>query len=728
MLRASLPEIVLMRAPGVSLLLDARGEDLPAVLHWGADLGELDGQALQAAADAASPAIPTNTMDQPRRTGLLPQHAAGYAGRATMAGSRPGAGWSPRFLLRDLETGHAEGPLAEHWVRIHAADDDAGLALTSELRLSATGVLQLRHAVRNAGADAYQLLGLPAVLPVPVHAAEVLDLTGRHLKERIPQRLTLGTGSWVREQRRGRTGHDAPLILAAGTAGFGFRHGQVWAVHLGWSGNATTFAERMVDGWGCVGAGELLEPEELLLAPGEEYVSPWLYAVYSDRGLDGVADAHHAQLRARPTHPRSARPVVLNTWEAVYFDHDLDRLKELADVGAQVGAERFVLDDGWFGSRRDDRSGLGDWYVSADVWPQGLHPIVDHVIGLGMQFGLWVEPEMINPDSDLARAHPDWILAAPGRTPPESRYQQVLDVANPGAYGYILERLDALLTEYRIGYLKWDHNRDLVDAASTFGDGRRRPGVHAQTLALYRLLDELRARHPDVEIEDCSSGGGRVDLGILQRTDRIWTSDTNDPLERQQIERWTGLVVPPELLGSHVGPPHVHTTARHAHLAFRAGTALFGHFGMEWDLTSTSPAEREELSAWIGVYKQFRPLLHTGRTVRGDQVEPGALVRGVVSPDGAEALFACVQLTTTTYSPPPPWRLPGLDPSRSYRVQPVLPGAEPVFIGAAPPAWWLAKELTLPGSVLEQVGLPSLLLAPEQLVVLHLTAEHGSHQ
>ena len=217
--------------------------------------------------------------------------------------------------------------------------------------------------------------------------------------------------------------------------------------------------------------------------------------------------------------------------------------------------------------------------------------------GLGMEFGLWVEPEMVNPDSDLARAHPDWVL--PG---PPWRHQQALDITIPEAYAYIFERLDALLTEYEIAFLKWDHNRDLVTP------------THDQTLATYRLLDELRARHPGVEIESCSSGGARVDLGILARTDRVWASDTNDALERQSIQRWTQLLLPPELVGSHVGPPKAHTTGHTHDLSFRGATALFGHFGIEWDIASATDEERAELAEWIARYKRFAPCCTPARS------------------------------------------------------------------------------------------------------------------
>jgi alpha-galactosidase len=272
----------------------------------------------------------------------------------------------------------------------------------------------------------------------------------------------------------------------------------------------------------------------------------------------------------------------------VYFDADPGKLRALADEAAALGIERFVLDDGWFQGRRSERSGLGDWYVDRQVWPEGLRPLVDHVRSLGMEFGLWFEPESISPDSDLVRNHPDWLLATGGRVPPLSRLQQVLDLGHPEAWEYLLERLDALLTEYDIGFVKWDMNRDIVDGGHS---PKGEPGVHRQTEALYALLDELRRRHPGVEIESCAGGGGRVDLGILERTDRVWASDTNDPLERQAIQRWTGLLLPPELLGAHVGAEHAHTTGRAHSLAFRAGTALFGHFGVELDLTRTDPAE-----------------------------------------------------------------------------------------------------------------------------------------
>ena len=710
------PGVLHLRAGGVSLVLDARagaGAPLPVVLHWGADLGPLADE--DGLAEALVPSAAHSAVDRPVRRRLLPMPADGWRLRPGLAGARPdGGGWSPRFLVSSVELAEDQTDAV-----VASEDPEAALGLVTRLQLHPSGVLEVGHTLRNLGAGPYLVGQLAASMPLPARAVEVLDLTGRWCRERIPQRHQLPHGAWVREGRHGRTGHDATLVLAVGTPGFGFRSGEVWGLHLAWSGDSVHWAERNADGHAGVGAAELLGPSEIALAPGETYTTPPVLATYSTEGLDGLSAAYHRYLRDRPSHPRTPRPVVLNTWEAVYFDHRLDRLTELAEVAARLGVERFVLDDGWFGNRRNDTAGLGDWYVAADVWPEGLNPLIGHVRSLGMEFGLWVEPEMVNPDSDLFRAHPDWVLSGsgrPGRLPEAWRNQQVLDLANPDCWAFLRDRLDTLLSDHDIAFLKWDHNRDLIEA----GHGGR-PGVHAQTLAVYRLLDELRRRHPEVEIESCASGGGRVDLGILARTDRVWASDTNDALERQHIQRWTQLLVPPELVGSHVGPPRAHTTGRTHDLAFRVATALFGHFGIEWDIASASATEQEALAEAIACYKRLRPLLHGGQVVRADHPNPAAYLHGVVAPDRAEALFAYVQLTASSFETPGQARLPGLDPDRGYRVTPLAVAGQPETKQTVAPAWTEAGGVTLGGRALAEVGLPLPVLRPEQALLLHLT-------
>jgi alpha-galactosidase len=274
----------------------------------------------------------------------------------------------------------------------------------------------------------------------------------------------------------------------AGQPGFGEWSGEVWGAHLAWSGNHFVAAELLPDGRRSLQLGELLHPGEIALEPGQTYSTPTVLGVYSGTGLTAASQQFHRFARSLPAHPSRPRPVLLNTWEAVYFDHNTERLKALATAAAEVGIERFVLDDGWFGSRRGSTAGLGDWEVSPEVYPDGLGPLIAHVRSLGLEFGLWVEPEMVNPDSDVYRAHPDWALVTEGYEPKLGRHQLVLDLTNPAAYAHVRDQLHAVLSQNDIAYIKWDHNRVLVQGSDATGAS----GAHRQTLAAYALFDELR--------------------------------------------------------------------------------------------------------------------------------------------------------------------------------------------------------------------------------------------
>jgi alpha-galactosidase len=703
------------RAAGTSLLLavcpDEDGGRTPVLLHWGADLGELTGDDVAVYVRARTPSRPHSSLDHPRPVGVLPENVSGYTGTPAVEGWRFGGGsaWAPRF---DSWTLRAEGDTAT----LSSEDTEAGLAVTWTIALDQHGVVSCSTRLENTGRSAYALRAVRNVLPVGADADELLDLTGRWTRERAPQRRSFEQGSWQRAGRHGRTGHDATLVMVAGAAGFGFRSGTVWGVHVAWSGDHVTYAERTPEGEAVLGGGELLAPGEVVLEPGAAYRTPLLLGSWSGSGLDAMSTRLHRWLRDRSPRTRGPRPVVVNTWEAVYFDHDLDRLWHLADRAAEVGAERFVLDDGWFRGRRHDRAGLGDWTVDPGRWPAGLHPLVDHVTGLGMEFGLWVEPEMVNVDSDLVREHPDWVLRGRSRLPDEWRHQQVLDLQHPQAFEHVHTALAALLGEYPVTFVKWDHNRDLVDTAH---EGRH--AVHGQTEALYRMLDRLRAEQPHVEIESCASGGGRVDAGVLQRTDRVWPSDTIDALERQHIQRWTALLVPPELIGAHVGGPEAHTTGRRHRLGFRAATALLGHFGIEWDLTRVPEEERRELAAWVAVYKQVRDVVGRGSLVRGDHPDPALLVTGVVAPERDRAVFVLASVASMRTRTPVPVRLPGLDPARRYVVRRVGPrDGEPLTDHATSPLE--GDGLTLPGALLIEAGLTLPAVAPETAWVLDVRA------
>jgi alpha-galactosidase len=306
-------------------------------------------------------------------------------------------------------------------------------------------------------------------------------------------------------------------------------------------------------------------------------------------------------------------------------------------------------------------------------------------------------------------------MAARAEWPIESRHQQVLNLGIPEAYEHVRSQILALLKEYAIDYVKWDHNRDLVEAGTQLDGGR--PGVHAQTRAFYRLLDEIREAHPGLKIESCSSGGARVDLGVLERADRIWVSDNIDPLDRQAMLRWTAQLVPPEYLGSHIASGRSHTTGRRHDLGFRAATAVFGHLGVEWDLARASEQELAELEAWIAFYKEQRGLLLAGDLVRMDRGDDDVLVHGVVAPDRSRALFAMVTTRSLYPDPAGPLRFRGLDPDRRYRVRPVVVGAPPP--GLVPPPWWgpgLDGGI-LTGAALAHAGVAVPRMHPDQVVL-----------
>ena len=697
-------DLVHLRGASFDVVVDT-STATPTVVYWGQPLGEAPNlAALDVALDR--PAV-AGAVGSVAPISVVPLHADGFVGRPGLAGRRGGGrDWAPRFTAT---THRVDGEV----LTVESHDDVAGLALTTEFTVA--DALTVRVTVTNVGDRRYSLDAATVSLPLPSDADELLRFEGRWAREFHPVRTPWHHGAVVSEHRRGRTSHEHVPLLFAGAAGFGEWVGEVHGIHLAWSGNHTLLAERLADGRRYVQAGELLHPGEVVLESGESYTTPAVVGVYSATGLTPATWGFHRTVRRSPAHPTTPRPVLLNTWEAVYFDHDLDTLRELADVAAAVGIERFVLDDGWFGSRRDDTSGLGDWWVSAAVYPEGLAPLIDHVTGLGMEFGIWVEPEMVNPDSDLFREHPEWALTTEGYEPVLGRNQLVLDLGRPEAFAHVLGLLDALLAEHDIAYVKWDMNRDHVQGSGAQGA----PGTHAQTIALYALLDELRRRHPDVEFESCASGGGRVDHEILRRVERVWTSDCNDALERQTIQRGASMLIPPEVMGAHIGPTRAHTTGRVHTLAFRAATALFGHLGVEWNVARLDDDRRAALAEAIAAHKRFRPLLHSGDVVRFDTDAP-YLAHGVYSTDRSEALVSFAQLATAPSLTPPELRLPGLDPDGRYRVEHVALPDERWGMSATQPAW-LTDGVELTGRQLAAHGLRPPVMHPESAVLFSLT-------
>ena len=700
-------EIVTLTSSSSSIIFDTSDNNL-VIRHWGAALpaASHNGNDLRA---ATTKSVANSSFDTALPNGVLREHSRGFLGHPTISGHRNGRAWSTLFSLTNVI--HNGNSLIAHF-----ADSQAGLKLEIGYELNEFGILKVSASLTNAGENDYTLDQFTYWLPLPDRADEVMDFTGRWSHERHPQRSAIRYGLTTREIREGRSGHDytiAQLALAGRTE---FSHGEVWGLSVAWSGNSVHHIERLATGDTSIGAGELLEPGEIIIPAGETHVIPPVIANYSNQGLDGLSHNYYQWLRARPNHPtnKRPRPVTLNVWEAIEFDHDSEKIKAIADAAAAVGVERFVLDDGWFNLRRHDRAGLGDWVVDRSVWPQGLAPIIQYINDKGMEFGLWFEGEMINPDSDLYHAHPEWILHESGRTPPLWRNQQVLDITHPGAYEHVLNQVDAILTEYNIAYIKWDHNRVLVDAGHL-----GQAAIHNQTAAIYRLFAELKNRHPKLEIESCASGGARIDLGVIDYVDRFWTSDNNDALERQMIQRWTGIVIPPELCGTHIGPRPGNQTKRVTDVSFRAITALFGHAGIEWDITGANPEELEVIKSWIALYKSKRNLLHSGKAIRVDHPDNNSFIYGVVSQDQSEAIFAIAARDMSESTFPATALFPGLQADSLYAVKVLTDAGVGKRMQVAEPAWMQATNgITLSGAELATIGLRPPILPPENAILI----------
>lgn len=721
-IHSSTSPVVYLRGGRASILFEM-SHPRPRVLHWGEDLGPLSESDRSAIRDGAIPLVTHNSTAGPRHFSILPTEADVWSGTPGIEGAVRGGTSFVRLSMVAFDADEEAGSL-----RINLMDEFARLRANITYKLNAHGLLTFDASLASASTPdrAYALSSLTALLPVPERAVDVVDFTGKWSRERSPQRQRINQGTRLRESRRGRPSLDSPYLMMAGTDGFSFRSGEVWGVHVGWSGNQRYLVEQLPEGAGIyrstIGGGELLHPGEVEIDDTHAYSTPTVYFAWSDSGMDGIAACFHESLRARTNHPVSPRPLTLNTWEAVYFDHELKKLLELVDTAAKVGVERIVLDDGWFSGRRDDTNGLGDWFVDHDIWPDGLSPLVDRVRSHNMQFGLWFEPEMVNLSSAIARSHPEWILAPSDGTGPAVRNQYVLNIAHEDAWAYLLERIDSLVTEYSIDYIKWDHNRELHEASRR--DAADNVGVHAQTEALYRLLDELRARHPRLEIESCASGGGRVDLGVLERTDRVWASDCNDPEERQAIQRWTSQLIPPELVGAHVGATVSHTTKRITSLSYRLATALFGHAGLELDVTQLDGEELSRITAWASLYKELRALIHSGRVVRADLADESTFLNGIVATDQAEAIFSWSRRSTSAPQQAGRIRFPGLDSSRDYRLR-IRSEIGPTSLHEEPPVWFPAafrEGFEISGRVLTKVGLVMPTLDPQQALLIHVTA------
>ncbi|WP_031522125.1 alpha-galactosidase [Siccibacter colletis] len=680
----------------------------PEIVYWGAHLAWFSPQDCH----SLTRPVANGRLDVDSPITLMAESGHGLFGAPGLEGHRNGQDASPVFTpVRVEQQGNA--------LTIFCEDVNAGLGLVSELVLTDSGVLKVRHALTNQRAQPWQVDRFAVTLPVPERAGEVMAFHGRWIREFQPHRVALSHDGFVLENRRGRTSHEHFPALIAGTPGFHEQQGDVWGVHLGWSGNHRIKCEAKTDGRRLIQAEALYLPGEMALEEGETLHTPWLYASFSATGLNGMSQQFHRFLRDEIIRfpGDKPRPVHLNTWEGIYFDHDPAYIMQMASRAAELGVERFIIDDGWFKGRNDDHAALGDWYLDENKYPDGLMPVINYVKSLGMEFGIWVEPEMINPDSDLCRAHPDWVLALPGYPKTTGRHQWVLNLSIPEAFDYLVERLSWLLGEHPVDYVKWDMNRELVQPGH-----HGRAAADAQTRQFYRLLDTLRTRFPQVEFESCASGGGRIDYEVLTRSHRFWASDNNDALERSTIQRGMSYFFPPEVMGAHIGNSHCHATFRQHSIAFRGLTALFGHMGLELDPVTADADEYAGYQRYATLYKRWRGLIHSGTMWRVAMPDNTTQVQGVVSEDKTQGLWLVSQLAMPDYTLPGALRIPGLEPGARYQIRLEDPSTLPLT-GAGGHTMrklpgWMTSPVSASGEWLAQAGLQLPVMDPETALLI----------
>ncbi len=628
-----------------TMVLAARRTRLPEVVYWGPPLPA--GEDLGTLYHAYALDVTGGMLDENPDLSILPEASRTFPGQpGLIVRSDDGTPLLPKFCFdgADQEGGQ---------LVLHYKDAEAGLRYTATFQTDPdTRVITAKASLDSNKPIHLHWLSAP-VIPGPQLSDEMIDVAGRWTGEFQLNRTAWSPGMRYRENRTGRTGHEHFPGLIIPCRGATNTQGHAYAFHYGWSGGHKMIAEELPDGRRQIQFGHAARME---VNASNRFETATLYLTFSDDGLNGCGVAFQRHLRDRIITPTSdkPRPVHYNCWEAVYFDHKLDILQDIATRAAALGAERFVLDDGWFGQRDDDTTSLSDWQVDPRKYPDGLGPLIDHVHNEGMTFGIWFEPEMINEDSDLHRAHPDWALGSEDQT--LGRQQKALNMGLRDVRDFIYDRMAAILTEYPIDYIKWDHNRVL-------------PAPDAdQTRGSYALLDRLRADFPHVEIESCASGGGRIDFGILKRTQRVWLSDSNDALERLKMQHNAALFLPMSVTGSHVGPRHCHTSGRILDISFRAWVAAQRHMGFEMDpreLDEREEAVLKEVTSW---WKHNREWLIPADILRLDSADPAVIAEQQSARDGSRFVVFAGKAETSSQIAPRPLRLTRLDPDARYRV------------------------------------------------------------
>ena len=512
-----------------------------------------------------------------------------------------------------------------------------------------------------------------ACLELPFGRWDMIHFHGRHCMERQPERVPLFHGIHTLSSGRGMSGHQHNPFVILCDRDATEDSGTCYGMMLVYSGSHRTEIE--LDQFDCVRAVMGLNDDRFRweLGPGESFHTPEVILSCAE-GLTQLSHRFHRVIRNNIVRGRfryGHRPVLVNNWEATYFGFTEEKLLVIARKAAEIGAELFVLDDGWFRNRNDDNAGLGDWVPDRNKLPGGLESLIGKIKSMGLDFGLWIEPEMVSEDSDLYRAHPDWALTAPGRAPMMARNQLVLDMSRREVIEYLYETISGLLERYDISYIKWDFNRPISDIYSRSLPSARQGEVpHRYYLGLYELYERLVTAFPDVLFEGCAGGGGRFDAGMLFYSPQIWCSDNTDPVSRLMIQYGTSFGYPPSCMGAHVSASPNHQTGRSTPLSTRAAVAMAGSFGYELDLTKLTGSECEEIKEQIRLHRKIEPLVHDGLLYRLSSADESSrfVIWENVSPDRSEALLTIVVTDPKANGAPVHIKLKGLDPGSVYSV------------------------------------------------------------
>ena len=636
-------------ADGQTLVAHQPPKGLGCVLYWGAALPQ--DEDLTALLDGTAMDVTGGMMDEIAPLSVCPEVARGWPGQPGMIlHDDAGRPVYPVFS-GEIRQEVAQGSGARGLVII-GIDVDQGITYRAQFQLRAGQLLAQAFLSFDKAPYVVNWLAAP-VVPMPTGSDAVIDYTGRWIGEFQEQRHAWRPGALLREARQGRSGHEHPPFALVTTHGASWDQGTTYGFALHHCGGHRMIAEELPDGRHLLMFGSAIGAQD---RPEANVKTPPLHMFFSQEGRNGIACQFQSYIRNQPgpQSMRQPRPVHYNCWEAIYFDHDAQSLRDIAERAAALGAERFVLDDGWFGLRDDDTTSLGDWQIDPRKWPDGLRPFANYVNSLGMGFGLWFEPEMVNKDSALYRAHPDWLLGPADQ--PAGRQQYVLDVSRADVRAYLVEEISKVLASAPIEYVKWDHNRLLPWPSA------------AQEEGAYQLWHDLTTRHPEIEFESCASGGGRIDLQMFTVAGRVWLSDSNDALERMRIQRDAAQFLPWEVTGSHVGPRRCHTSGRVLDMSTRAWVAAQRHMGFEMDPRELTEDEADVLKQVTQWWKSNRDWRAGADILRLENGDAAVIAEQQIAANGHRFVVFAGRHAASEQIAPRPLPLTGLDPQARYRI------------------------------------------------------------